>query len=263
MPHRVDRLDFDAVVRDRANIWSRLRSISAARDLESLTAIVREFAAASGFQNFGFALKQEPAVVGTPSFQTMLEFPAEWERRYRVLSTTPANSSDPVIRHVRTALSPTAWSCRGQVTFTAPAIARSARSLLGAAGEHGLRAGLTIPLSAPGVAWSFLVMTTRDTSDANELLPELPCSYLFAQSIMVALRRLSPGAHDSAVALSPGESEVTRWSAVGKTSWETSVILGISEHTVNFRLQSAARKLGVHGRAAAVARALSLGLIAL
>ena len=263
MPFPVETIDFDPVVRDRANIWSALRSVSAAQDVGSLSSIIRKYAAASGFNNFGFALKQNLSNSGTSGFQSLLDFPAEWAMRYRGLSSMPTTSSDPVIRHVRTALSPTAWSCKGQVTFTAPAIARSARGLLGAAGEHGLRAGLTIPLSAPGVAWSFLVLTTHDTSSANDLLPELPCSYLFAQSVMIAMHRLMPGAHATEVVLSCGERDAMRWSAIGKTSWEVSVILGISEHTVNFRLQSAARKLGVRGRNAAITKALSLGLITL
>ena len=48
---------------------------------------------------------------------------------------------------------------------------------------------------------------------------------------------------------------------MGKTSWETARILGISESTVNFHLSNACAKLGVRGRRAAVVMALRLGLI--
>ncbi|MGS1007772.1 LuxR C-terminal-related transcriptional regulator [Achromobacter anxifer] len=48
---------------------------------------------------------------------------------------------------------------------------------------------------------------------------------------------------------------------MGKTSWETARILGVSESTVNFHLCNACEKLGVRGRRAAVVAALRLGLI--
>ena len=51
------------------------------------------------------------------------------------------------------------------------------------------------------------------------------------------------------------------WSAEGKTAWEISQILHISERTVVFHLQNASEKLGVVNRQQAVAHAISLGLV--
>lgn len=59
------------------------------------------------------------------------------------------------------------------------------------------------------------------------------------------------------------EREVLRWAADGKTSWEVSVILRISERTVKFHLIQASRKLNAVNRTAAVAKALARGLIKL
>lgn len=52
-----------------------------------------------------------------------------------------------------------------------------------------------------------------------------------------------------------------QWAAVGKTSWEMGVILGLSERTINFHIHNACRKLGVHGRQAAITVALQSGLL--
>ena len=52
-----------------------------------------------------------------------------------------------------------------------------------------------------------------------------------------------------------------QWAAVGKTSWEMGVILGLSERTINFHIHNACRKLGVHGRQAAITVALQAGLL--
>jgi len=59
--------------------------------------------------------------------------------------------------------------------------------------------------------------------------------------------------------LSGREQQCLLWVSHGKTSWETSVILGLSERTVNFHLRNACRKLNVYGRQAGVAKAMRLG----
>jgi len=65
------------------------------------------------------------------------------------------------------------------------------------------------------------------------------------------------------VRLSARERECLQWASAGKTSWEISVILSLSESTVRDHIGSALHKLNVRTRAQAVAKAMSLGLIAL
>lgn len=61
--------------------------------------------------------------------------------------------------------------------------------------------------------------------------------------------------------LSSREKEVLNWLKQGKSSWETSVILGISERTVNFHVYNVMQKLEAKTRTQAVAVATRLGLI--
>ena len=61
--------------------------------------------------------------------------------------------------------------------------------------------------------------------------------------------------------LSERELECLEWVSFGKTSWETAIILGVSERTINFHLLNACRKLNVYGRQAAVALALRQNLL--
>lgn len=63
------------------------------------------------------------------------------------------------------------------------------------------------------------------------------------------------------IALSQREAECLTWTARGKTSWEISVILGLSESTATFHLRNAGVKLKACNRANAVAKAIYLGLI--
>ena len=57
------------------------------------------------------------------------------------------------------------------------------------------------------------------------------------------------------------EVQCLEWVSKGKTSWDTGLILGLTERTVNFHLRNACAKLKVYGRQAGVAQALRLGLL--
>lgn len=66
---------------------------------------------------------------------------------------------------------------------------------------------------------------------------------------------------NTGIILSAREKEILDWLKQGKSSWEISVILGISERTVNFHVNNIMRKLDTSKRQQAVAVAARLGLI--
>lgn len=61
--------------------------------------------------------------------------------------------------------------------------------------------------------------------------------------------------------LSPREKEVLGYIKEGKSTWDISKLMGISENTVRFHVTSILRKLNAVTRAQAVASALQMGLI--
>jgi len=63
------------------------------------------------------------------------------------------------------------------------------------------------------------------------------------------------------VILSPREIEVLQWLKVGKSSWDISEILHISERTVNFHIRNIMQKLDAVNRTQAVAVAIETGLL--
>lgn len=69
------------------------------------------------------------------------------------------------------------------------------------------------------------------------------------------------GYKTESASLTNRETECLSWTAAGKTSWEISVILGISESTATFHLRNASIKLKASNRTHSVAKALHLGLI--
>jgi len=61
--------------------------------------------------------------------------------------------------------------------------------------------------------------------------------------------------------LSSRELEVLNWAKEGKSNWEISQIMAISERTVKFHLSNAFKKLNVVNRSQAIARAIHFGLV--
>lgn len=66
---------------------------------------------------------------------------------------------------------------------------------------------------------------------------------------------------DNEILMSARELDCLSWTAAGKTAWEASVILGISERTVRFHLNVAREKLKCTTTTQAVAKAISHQLI--
>ena len=63
--------------------------------------------------------------------------------------------------------------------------------------------------------------------------------------------------NDKAIIVSAREIDCLKWMAAGKTAWEVSTILGISERTVRFHLNAAREKLECTTTTQAVAKAVS------
>ncbi|MBL8299705.1 MAG: hypothetical protein JNN30_15320 [Rhodanobacteraceae bacterium] len=130
-------------------------------------------------------------------------------------------------------------------------------------GEFNIHGGITVPIRAPGIEWGFMSLTLGHRVAIEEFSPLLLSATYFTNCLQAALARMAAESAPHAPDLSVRETEVLRWSALGKTSWEISAILRISEATVNFHVKRVAAKLGVKGRRAAVARAIALDAIRL
>ena len=61
--------------------------------------------------------------------------------------------------------------------------------------------------------------------------------------------------------LTPKETEVLKWITQGKSTWDISVIMGISERTVRFHVSNILQKLDAVTRSHAVAIALEQGIV--
>ena len=142
-------------------------------------------------------------------------------------------------------------------------LGQNEQRVLDEAREHGLIQGLSVPVHGHTGQFSLVSVTSPEIGRSFDKLVaeyqhEVHLMSIYMHSKMQA--RISQEASEQ-INLTSREVECLLWTAHGKTAWEISMILKISEATVNYHLKNAMRKLGVHSKAHAVAKTLILGLI--
>ena len=109
-----------------------------------------------------------------------------------------------------------------------------------------------------GAVFTFAGKQLKKSSRVEAVL-EYAVPHLSETLIRLSRAPKDPGASEAK--LTKREIEVLKWVKEGKTSFETSVILSISERTVNFHVGNILKKLNVINRVQAVATALEMGII--
>ncbi len=79
-------------------------------------------------------------------------------------------------------------------------------------------------------------------------------------ALLRSASKLSPSADACVTTLSPREVTILNWIKDGKTNWEIGQIVGVTERTVRFHIESIFGKLDVSSRTQAVAVAVQHGL---
>jgi len=235
-----------------------LHKIEKVSTRDELTEAYKEVALWFGFPFLVATISVPRTQENDPSHMIIPKFPLEWQHRY---FDNRYYDIDPLIAHAHFRTTPAVWTQR-----TAKKDENSeVRKMYGEASEFGINAGVMIPFHGPNQEISFVSYTTGDSgifspAFMSEMLPKL--TYLTGFLHEAARRVASREETASRVPqLSPREKQVIYWATQGKTLWETAQILGITERTITFHLQNAAQKLGTVNRQAAIARALSLGLL--
>ena len=237
---------------------ARLREFEDAKCLETLSAAADDTLRPLGV-NFWFYAVDLPLVNDHPHQLRMGTYPEAWISHYIERDYI---SIDPIIAHCHDHATPMIWDDAQQLErrIVDPHL-QKIRQLFGEAREFGLETGISVPLHGPGTSWGLMsfASNTLRTAEMIRLLPDL---HLMAHYVHESARRFARSRTPAQLpTLTKRERECLSWAAEGKTSWEIGQLLNISERTSIFHLQNATHKLGVSGRQAAIARAVSLGLI--
>jgi DNA-binding CsgD family transcriptional regulator len=164
---------------------------------------------------------------------------------------------DPINQRFATSRLPQAWRTEDPSQEEAPAVYAFLHRL-------GIRHGLSLQHRSHQVT-SRIDFYSRDdewTSSPNAMRGMLVYLGLHVHEAAENVWRKEAAAADSSAALlSARELECLHWGALGKTSREIGMILGISQRTVYFHMNNAAAKLNVYSVKHAISRALSSGLV--
>lgn len=231
-------------------------SLLGCQSVEELHATTARIAKRLGFEHFIYGVNVNVSL--TRPYQFFLSgYPKEWWKHY---TDSDYKKIDPIVRHAAEKVIPVIWD--KQLGSTP-----SAAKFMGEAKEFGLANGASFPVHGRRGEFSALnLATSRDSREAKQdIVAAMGKAQLLACYVHEAVQRivLSKGPLPvQKINLTEREKECLLWAADGKTSWEISQIVKISEHTVVFHLRNVVRKMGVTNRRQAVARAVSMGLMA-
>jgi DNA-binding CsgD family transcriptional regulator len=183
--------------------------------------------------------------------------PPSYEEYYR---SEADGKADPVLRHTTTSNLPIAWS---QQTY----VATGAGNLWEIQAPFGYRNGIATSIVLPN---SGRFIFGLDTSNSIPLHPD-QLSRTIADIQLLAVHANEAAANitpDPTIPkdvprLSVREVEALKWTMDGKTAWEVSRLLGVSEGTAVKHLNSAQQKLDCVNKHQAVIKAIKLGIISL
>ncbi|WP_068313122.1 LuxR family transcriptional regulator [Polycladidibacter hongkongensis] len=204
-----------------------------------------------GFSNFCLATIPES---GQPFDGCILlsGWKPEWQQRYLDRDYV---RHDPIVAKARNATRPFLYSS----VSSDRSLSANALQVLNDAKDFGMHDGVCVPIHGQQ-GFQGILMFAGAEARLNER--EISVLHLVGIYACSRLRELSgSGVSRPRHRLTPRELECLKWSAAGKTSWEISQILTISQHTADWYLASAARKLHAANRTHAVAEGFRLGLI--
>ena len=230
--------------------------ISAASDVDDVKNIMSHLCEEIEMEKFIYGA-QIPVSYVQPITTIIDGYPVAWRQQY---ADEGYIAIDPTVKHCVKSTLPLWWD---EISMDKTAH----QEFFHSAADHGLRHGISTPIQGSGREWGMLSFATERDMDKSHKKRVSQVSSMYLPFIHQKIREL---VFDDEVAkknshitleLTSRELEVLLWTVEGKTAFEISIILKISERTVVFHLQNTCRKLNVNNRTHAVVKAISLGVI--
>jgi DNA-binding CsgD family transcriptional regulator len=223
-----------------------------ANNVQKMYEALEYLAFCSYVDNF-FFVASYPTLTGATTV-VISNLPERWCDLYERLDYAQI---DPIAQHCRTRVTPTLWWTEDGSEL--PSRDAQVTAFIEEARGFGLRSGVSFPIHGSSGAWGMLSLSCEQELESSRLRLErsMPYNQLLSGYVFeAATRAITPKRSAEGQELTAREIECIAWCAKGKTSWEISRILGISERTVFFHIQNASRKLGASNRIQAVMLAM-------
>lgn len=235
------------------DVWqeTQLQSTLSAESEDEIYASLIRAAKTLGFECAAYGLRV-PLPVSSPRVSMVNNYPAAWQRQYEEKNYL---ACDPTVAHALTSCNALLWS---------ESLFSTCRPFWEEARKFGLQVGWAQPChGSQGVVGLLTLSRSHDDLGRKEVTENSGKLFWLAQLVHqkmadLLVPKLMP---ETGIVLSAREKEVLRWTADGKTSYEVSEIMKISERTVNFHVNNAVEKLGTSNKTAASVKAALLNLI--
>lgn len=224
---------------------------------EEVFALLEKVCSGFGIDQIAYGALTNHVIYNSQSYQPpaiVLNYPPDWVDHYFANSY---QHMDPIVTLTPSLRRPYLWD-RMAETLT---LTGEQETFLAEAREAGLKDGMSVPLHGPFGNVAVLSLANQEGNPAIEsFFGELNAVAAQFHTVYtdhaLGIRQVPPS-----VSLTERERECLLWSARGKSSWDIGMIIGISEHTVNFHLKNAMAKLEAGSRVVAVVKAIRAGLI--
>lgn len=234
--------------------YQQLIDVGMSEDFESFEHRLVSTAETMGFPIISGMLMRGQVTAGGVDGRSFGNVPAGYADASKDASRA---SQDPVIERLTTQALPVVYDQRTYVSA-------GAGELWETQAPYGYKTGIAVKLHLPGEKMFMLGIDREEALPAagDGLMHLVAGLQLLASHAMVAADRLLSlsATSGSFPRLTKRELDVLGWTAQGKTAWEVSVILSMSEKTVNFHLGNAMRKLEVSSKHQAVLKCVAAGI---
>lgn len=238
--------------------YAIIDKLHAATSRDCLKAAGKEFCEAVNLEYFLMGVLSKDSLYA-PKVSVVSNYPQPWLELYFKESQL---KNDPVVTYMLNRNTPIRWDRLMQNELFQSA---EFEVLMTKAKEYGLNNGISIPIcSVSGEAAVMSLATRKEGIEGNSLLEQaLPFAHTFATHFFEKFNELLLQQELSSMdgQLTERENQCLFWACEGKTAWEISQIIEISERTVLFHLNNSAKKLNATSRQHAVAIAMKKGLI--
>jgi LuxR family quorum-sensing system transcriptional regulator CciR len=231
------------------------RIVETVGSAEDLTVTMAAISVELGFQYFALSHHVDVATAGDAAIR-LHNYPQRWADYY---DENALGVSDPVHRASQVTSIGFPWSRMAAMIPLTP----GDHHILALGRAQGVGDGFTVPAHVPGEACG----SCSFACEVGRPLPQvmLPLAQLAGNFAFEAARRLWLGRGGHLLypgpALTDRQRDCILWVARGKSDWEISRILGISEETVARHIKQACARYGVNKRTLLVIRALFDGTL--
>lgn len=230
-----------------SDLQAFVATANAVESLADLETALADVTHALGFHHYAL-MHHVPTREARRPILRLTNYPLDWQERFTARAYV---TDDPIFVACQTRVLSFLWTeIPGLISLNPRQMA-----IFEEATRFGLRNGVSVPIHVPGeIPGSCTLAVARGDEIPREIVPLV--HYVGCFAFEAGRRLLSVRPQGPTVALTPRQIDCLLLIARGKSDWEASRILGISEATVHQHVEAAKARYGVSTRMQLVVRAL-------